>query len=97
MAPAVTPLRWMRIDLTGQSINGVIDTGLGRFLLHSRVIAYDETLVEVGPGGLQRQRIVGRYWTGWIHDERLPGRWATAEEAMAAVDAAHAAGSDVAP
>lgn len=41
------------------------------------------------PDGLARVGTVGRYWRASVANERIPGAWATADEAKAAAQSAH--------
>lgn len=53
-------------------------------MLVARVCAYND------PDGLALvPGAVDRYWLASVRLEQLPGRWATAEEAMAAAEQAH--------
>lgn len=41
------------------------------------------------PDGLARVGTVGRYWRATVANERIPGAWASADEAKAAAQQAH--------
>jgi hypothetical protein len=78
-------LRWEMGDGWSGAWRGWTDGGL----LAATVVPYDDSEWVTGADGLRRPVGGARWWAAFVAQERVEGRFASAEAAMAAADRRH--------